>query len=141
MEKNYSNLIVESANKIMDEAMEVTKKDITASNKQLATGKDFIKKQNAAQRANKGKGTAVIPSGHVDTTKKPAGMLTKASGMAKRGAGAVQNKWGKMGTGSQVAVGAAAVGLAGLAAWKIKKARCKKNCQSSSNPQECMAKC
>ncbi len=141
MEKNYSNLIVESANKLMDEAMDITKKDIVASNKQLKASAVGTKAANALQKANKGKGTFSPKPSSLPSSQKPANVLQKATGAAKRGIGSVQNKVGKMSTGQKIGAVAAGVGLAGLAAWKIKKERCKKNCASSTNPKECMAKC
>ncbi len=71
-------------------------------------------------------------------------MFNAAGQKIKQAGKVVAGNWNKMGNLSKAGVVGGGIALAGLAAWKIKKIRCRKKCQDLGDInkiKQCMQKC
>jgi len=128
--------------------------------KQLAIWQDRQNKaaqQSAAQQApqrsqssnqsNDGEGlnnNAVAAVGSAATIYSAIPAAQSAYNAVKKAPKVIAKQWGKMGKYGKAGVVAGGVALAGLAAWKIKKMRCRKKCYelgSDDDIRNCVQKC
>jgi TolA-binding protein len=89
-------------------------------------------------------GNAVNAVGMASTLYGAQGMFSAAGDKMKKAGKFAAGHWNKLGNVGKAGVIGGGVALAGLAAWKIKKMKCRKKCQDLGDInqiQQCMQKC